>query len=75
MFRAQKQGFYVPEDMLARVTEASRTLSLMPRSSSLRYFFERRDSKWDIVRRAEAAAYAHYVLAANGEGNIGKATG
>ena len=72
MFRAQKQGFYVPEDMLTRVTEASRTMSLMPRSSSLRYLLERRGSKYDIIRRAETAAYAHYVLASNGEADIGK---
>ena len=72
MFRAQKQGYYVPQDMLERVTNASRTMSLMPRGSTLRYFVERRDSKRDIVRRAETAAYAHYVLASNDEGNIGK---
>jgi len=72
MFRAKKQGFYVPEDMLKRVTDASRIMSLMPRSSSLRYYVERRDSKTDIIRRAETAAYAHYVLVSNNEGNIGK---
>jgi len=72
MFRAKKEGFYVPEDMLERVVRASKTMSTMPRNSSLRYFVERRGSSWDISRRAESAAYAHYVLAQNGEGNLSK---
>ena len=47
-------------------------MSLMPRTSSLRYFYERRGSKNDIILRAQTAAYAHYVLASNNEGDIGK---
>ncbi len=73
LFRAKAQGYYVPEDILEMTTKAAREISKMPRYSRLRYAYMRDNSAWDISMRAEAAAYAQYVLALNGEGNLGQA--
>ena len=73
LYRAKAQGFYVPEDILSRANKAATEIARMPRYSGLRYADMRDNSKWDVSRRAEAASYALYVLALNGEGNLGQA--
>ncbi len=73
LYRAKAQGYYVPEDTLKRASKAASEIARMPRYSGLRYASMRDNSRWDVSRRAEAASYALYVLALNGEGNLGQA--
>ncbi|NNE57925.1 MAG: alpha-2-macroglobulin family protein [Hellea sp.] len=72
LYRAKAEGYYVPDDVLNRSVSALNQISRAPRYSSLRYAYSRDRSDWAETRKAEDAAYALYVLALNGHGNLGQ---
>ncbi len=71
MFRAKKDGLYVPEDVLARSKTAISEISRMPRYPNLQYDFDN-SGRAAEQSKTEAAAYASFVLAREGEGNLGQ---
>jgi uncharacterized protein YfaS (alpha-2-macroglobulin family) len=71
MHRAKAEGLNVPPDVLTRAYKAVAEISRMPRYPNLQYDFPRNDN-WGEKQRAEAAAYAHFVLAKAGKGNLGQ---
>ena len=72
--RAEKQGAYVPEDVMERAYTAAREITQMPRYTSLRYNFDygwgRDNDAWRKAYQAQGASYAHYVLAKGGKGDL-----
>lgn len=71
---AKSQGYAVPKDVLDRSYKAIAEVSRMPRYPNLKYRFQTDpyDSRSEDNKRekAEAAAYAHYVLARAGRGSL-----
>ena len=73
LFRARDEGFYVSESVLERSSKAMREISQMPRYLNVGYqFWQYADNRWVTRQKAEAAAYAHYILARTGQGNLGQ---
>ncbi len=73
LFRAQDEGFYVSESVLERASKATREISQMPRYMNVGYrYWQNADNRWVTRQKAEAAAYAHYMLARTGQGNLGQ---
>lgn len=70
MYRAEDEGLYVSKDVLARARKATSEISRMPRYPNLQYDFPR-GGRWAEQNKAEAAAYANFVLAREGAGNLG----
>ncbi|MGJ8564567.1 MAG: alpha-2-macroglobulin family protein [Alphaproteobacteria bacterium] len=70
LYRAQEAGLMVPADVLSRARKATAEISRMPRYPNLQYDFPRNGS-WGDQNKAEAAAYANFVLAREGFGNLG----
>lgn len=69
LHRAERKGFFVSEDTMKRANKALVDISRMPRYSSLNYQYPSRSQSRNQVS-AEAAAYAHFVMAQNGTGNL-----
>lgn len=70
LYRAKQEGLYVPDDVLNRAQKATAEISRMPRYPNLQYDFPRR-GQWGDQKKAEAAAYANFILAREGHGNLG----
>ncbi len=70
LYRAQAEGLYVSPDVLSRARKATAEISRMPRYPNLQYDFRRSQGNTDQIK-AEAAAYANFVLAREGAGNLG----
>jgi len=72
--RAKEEGYDVSENVMNRAYKAASEITEMPRYSSLsydfRYGFKRNDDDQKDAYFAEAAAYAHYVLARGGKGDL-----
>ena len=72
LYRARDEGLYVPEDVLDRASNVLKDISQMPRYLNRDYeYWSSSSSRWQDRQRAEAAAYAHYVMARSGQGNLG----
>ena len=72
LYRARGEGLYVPEDVLDRASSVLKDISQMPRYLNRDYvYWSSSDNRWQNRQRAEAAAYAHYVMARSGQGNLG----
>lgn len=72
LLRAKDKDYVVSQDVLNKSLNALYAITKMPRWPSLNYLY---DYEVDTVQRrmsrqAEAAAYAHYVLAKNGKGRL-----
>ena len=64
LISAEREGFDVSEPSLKAAISAAQSLSRMEQNSTLNLRFSRRNNrKSSEIRRAERAAYAHYVLA------------
>jgi len=74
LHRARKQGLYVPDDVIKRADKAIREVSRMPRYPRVQFDYGQgrtRVGDRDITTlKAEAAAYAHFVMAKNGQGDL-----
>ncbi len=73
LIRAKEEGYYVSDDVLKRAKGALSELSRNPNYSRLAYVNLRERSTYWRSKRAETAAYALYVMARMGEGNLGQA--
>lgn len=73
LFRAKEEGYYVSDDVLRRAKTALSELSRNPSYSRLGYSSLRERSSYWRAKRAETAAYALYVMARLGEGDLGQA--
>lgn len=71
LYRAKQEGLYVSPDVLRRAKLALSELSRMPRYPNLQYRFPENRAESDRAK-AEAAAYAHFVLARENQGNLGQ---
>ena len=74
--RADTEGYDVSDDVMQRAYGALQEMTRMENYSSLayddyRYRRNRNEDRFNI-RQAETAAYAHYVLARGGEGDLSK---
>ncbi|WP_371398317.1 alpha-2-macroglobulin [Fretibacter rubidus] len=71
---AQTQGYAVPKDVLERSYNAVAEISRMPRYPNVNYRFQtdpyNSQSEDNVREKAEAAAYAHYVLTRAGRGSL-----
>ena len=74
--RSEAQGYDVSTDVLKRSYGALREMTRMENYSSLAYedyrYRRNRDEDRFNIRQSETAAYAHYVLARGGEGDLSK---
>jgi len=71
--RARAEDLYVPDDVMNRAYTAMRQITRLSSRSSLQYDFyrfDRRNGYSNEKYLAEPAAYAHYVLAKAGKGNL-----
>ena len=71
--RARAEDLYVPDDVMNRAYTAMRQITRLNSRSSLQYDFyrfDRRNGYSNEKYLAEPAAYAHYVLAKAGKGNL-----
>ncbi len=72
LLRAKEKDYVVSQDVIDKSLNALSSITKMPRWPSLNYLY---DYEVDTIerryaRQAEAAAYAHYVLAKNGKGKL-----
>jgi alpha-2-macroglobulin len=72
LLRAKDKNYVVSQDVINKSLNALYAITKMPRYPSLNYLY---DYEVDTIerrysRQAEAAAYAHYVLAKNGKGKL-----
>jgi len=72
LLRAKDKDYVVSQDVLDKSLNALYAITKMPRWPNLNYLY---DYEVDTIerrlsRQAEAAAYAHYVLAKNGKGRL-----
>ncbi len=73
LYRAKDEGFVVPDDVLERASTALKDISRNPRYLNRKYrSWQSSDHRWSERQRIEAAAYAHFVLAKTGQGNLGQ---
>ncbi len=74
--RADAEGYDVSADVMKRSYGALREMTRMEDYSSLAYedyrYRRNRNEERINIRQAETAAYAHYVLARGGEGDLSK---
>jgi uncharacterized protein YfaS (alpha-2-macroglobulin family) len=73
LFRAREKEFNVTQNVLNKSTKALRTITKMERYPGLAYQWTYHSERAQDrnARHAEAAAYAHYVLARNAQGDLG----
>ncbi|MCF6274625.1 MAG: alpha-2-macroglobulin family protein [Robiginitomaculum sp.] len=72
LLRAKDKDYVVSDKALNKSLNALYSITKMPRYPSLNYLYsyEVDNVKRRLSRQAEAAAYAHYVLAKNGKGKL-----
>ena len=72
LYRAEENGSDVSEETLDKTTKALVNFTKMPKYPSLNYLwkYEIDTIERRLSRQAETAAYAHYVLARNGNGKL-----
>ncbi len=72
LHRAKGKDYIVPEQALELADEALAHIARMPRYPNLNYEWREfsYNKTYREASRAEAAAYAHYVLARNGKGRL-----
>ncbi|WP_017930504.1 alpha-2-macroglobulin family protein [Robiginitomaculum antarcticum] len=74
--RADAKDYDVPDDVMRRAYSALREMTRMESYSSLAYedyrYQSDRDGAARKIRMAQTAAYAHYVLARGGKGDLSK---
>lgn len=70
--RARDKGYIVPQEALDKAYKNLVTFTKMPKYPSLNYVYnyERDSIERRYARQAEAAGYAHYVLARSGKGDL-----
>ncbi len=72
LLRAKDKDYVVSDRALDKSLNALYSITKMPRYPSLNYLYDYEvdNVKRRLSRQAEAAAYAHYVLAKNGKGKL-----